>query len=84
MWLMILHSGIKIFLPSLSNFLISISDIFFKSYHKQKMKSSYTYKKINNLEIKLDVHIPPSATAENPAPVIVWYHGGFYLLDEQI
>ena len=38
---------------------------------------SFIYKEINGIEIKLDVYLPSSATLENQAPILVWFHGKF-------
>lgn len=36
--------------------------------------STYTYKRVGDLEIKADVNLPDSGT--RPVPVVVWIHGG--------
>src|SRR4051812_15746701 len=37
-------------------------------------KTTYTYKKVGDLEIKLDVYRDESV--DQPQPVLVWIHGG--------
>ena len=36
----------------------------------------FVFKRVGELEIVLDVYLPDEATAENPASVCVWWHGG--------
>jgi hypothetical protein len=36
----------------------------------------YVFKRVGELEIVLDVYLPPGATADDPASVCVWWHGG--------
>lgn len=35
-----------------------------------------TFKQADGLDIKADVLLPPGATKESPAPVLLWWHGG--------
>lgn len=35
-----------------------------------------TFKQAEGLDIKADVLLPPGATKESPAPVLLWWHGG--------
>jgi hypothetical protein len=37
---------------------------------------SLVYASPNGVDISLDYTIPADATAENPAPVLIWFHGG--------
>ncbi|TFK70669.1 alpha/beta-hydrolase, partial [Pluteus cervinus] len=34
------------------------------------------YKRVDDLDIAMDVYIPASATKDNPAPIVLWWHGG--------
>ncbi|KAF5324077.1 hypothetical protein D9619_011221 [Psilocybe cf. subviscida] len=34
------------------------------------------FKRVDGQDIFMDVYIPPSATKEKPAPVLLWWHGG--------
>ncbi|KAF8992443.1 Alpha/Beta hydrolase protein [Cyathus striatus] len=34
------------------------------------------FKKVDGLDITMDIYIPGSASAESPAPVLLWWHGG--------
>jgi hypothetical protein len=36
----------------------------------------FVFKRVGQLEIVLDVYLPPEATAQEPASVCVWWHGG--------
>ncbi|KAG7527242.1 hypothetical protein FFLO_07129 [Filobasidium floriforme] len=36
----------------------------------------YVFKRVGELEIVLDVYLPTGATADDPASVCVWWHGG--------
>ncbi len=36
----------------------------------------FVYKNVDGLDISLDVYLPTEATAEKPAAVFVWFHGG--------
>ena len=43
----------------------------------------FVYKRVDTLELKLDVYLPVDASAGKPAPVCIWWHGGgrkFHLL----
>ncbi len=33
------------------------------------------FKHVDGLDIAMDVYIPDSATAESPAPIVLWWHG---------
>ncbi|KAK0436996.1 Alpha/Beta hydrolase protein [Armillaria borealis] len=34
------------------------------------------FKRVDGLDIVMDVYVPESATPESPAPVVLWWHGG--------
>jgi dipeptidyl aminopeptidase/acylaminoacyl peptidase len=34
------------------------------------------YKSVDGLDISISVKIPNGASAENPAPALLWFHGG--------
>ncbi|KAF8918323.1 Alpha/Beta hydrolase protein [Mucidula mucida] len=34
------------------------------------------FKHVDGLDIGMDVYIPESVTAESPAPIVLWWHGG--------
>ncbi|KAK0236788.1 Alpha/Beta hydrolase protein [Armillaria nabsnona] len=34
------------------------------------------FKRVDGLDITMDVYVPESATLESPAPVVLWWHGG--------
>lgn len=33
------------------------------------------FKRVDGLDITMDVYVPESATPESPAPVVLWWHG---------
>ena len=39
-------------------------------------KYTITYKRVSNLEIKIDLTLPPSSTMDSPLPALIYYHGG--------
>ena len=39
------------------------------------MPLELVFKEIDGLEISMDVYLPSKATKENPAPVVLWWHG---------
>lgn len=39
-------------------------------------KYTITYKRVGDLEIKIDVTVPSSATADSLLPGLIYYHGG--------
>ena len=36
----------------------------------------FVYKRVDTLELKLDVYLPANASEDIPAPVCIWWHGG--------
>lgn len=34
------------------------------------------FKQADGLDIYMDVFLSPTASAENPAPILLWWHGG--------
>jgi len=36
----------------------------------------FVYKRVDTLELKLDVYLPPGASEAQPAPICIWWHGG--------
>jgi acetyl esterase/lipase len=36
----------------------------------------FVFKRVDGLDIALDVYLPSVATKEDPAGVMVWFHGG--------
>jgi predicted peptidase len=36
----------------------------------------FVYKRVDTLELKLDVYLPADASQEKPAPICIWWHGG--------
>ena len=36
----------------------------------------FVYKRVDELELELDVYLPVEATREKSAPVCIWWHGG--------
>ena len=39
-------------------------------------KYTITYKRVGDLDIKIDVTVPPSATVDSSLPALIYYHGG--------
>ncbi len=39
------------------------------------------FKRVDGLDIAMDVYIPTTATKENPAPVFLWWHGALHSSD---
>jgi len=39
-------------------------------------KRTITYRRVGDLDIKLDVSVPPSATTGSVLPAVVYFHGG--------
>lgn len=36
----------------------------------------FVYKRVDTLELKLDVYLPADTSQEKPAPICIWWHGG--------
>jgi hypothetical protein len=36
----------------------------------------FVYKRVDPLELKLDVYLPADASQEKPSPICIWWHGG--------
>jgi len=36
----------------------------------------FVYKRVDTLELKLDIYLPAHASQEKPAPICIWWHGG--------
>ena len=53
--------------------LLSNSPIKMSSLNSTPPSKTYTYKRVGNLNIELDLYLP---TSPNNAPVLLWFHGG--------
>jgi dipeptidyl aminopeptidase/acylaminoacyl peptidase len=36
----------------------------------------FVYKRVDTLDLKLDVYLPADASENEPAPICIWWHGG--------